>query len=517
MCIFASEYELYASNQPYINHLNKQYKPLKQTIMKKILLIVSMVLTLQMLQAGVYTFESFRNSRVIENGILLQAAYSPIDEDDENGVVISNSKIELPAPGVVTISTGCVNIKKIVLHLYSGSDVPHLTMTATEGSVETVKEPEKTVTWTNTGKAVATVELRLAETADPSDVQYQFQKNKVQIVSADIEIDGDWGYYGVVDGILKDTIDIEPSKVALNRSYNTFWEEWEYTFTATDRSSGHTVSFSFTPYWDEVIEDEYEEYSGGEVEVPNEGTYDAKYVYLNIAKNAQDTLKHDVKFEMIAENLILYRLTWTGVLSGEETNHAYDEEPKTATTLNFVGVEADYDDDNVQFYNELEVTMYDKDYNDIILVFMVDDLSSDNVIPRGEYEINDTKQIGTVMASTGYDDWQITEGSRLELNVTEEENGVEYLETVATYFIVSGKVKVETTAKGVKLTINATSYNGSTINGVYEGTIPGISTGVENMAVTASEAPRYNVLGTEVGKDYKGIVIQGKRKYAVME
>ena len=482
--------------------------------MKKVMLFAGLMFATMYAHADVFTFENFRSSRVVDNGILLQATYTPTDEDDENGIVISNNKLEIPARSTVTINTGCVNIKKIVLNLYSGSDVPHLKMTATEGSVETVKEPAKTVTWTNTGKAVANVVLTLVETETASDVQYEFQKNRVQIVSADIEIDGEYGYYGVVDGILKDTIDIEPSKVALNKKYDTFWEEWDYTFTATDRSTDHIVSFTFSPYWGESFEGEYEEDEGGEVEVPSEGKYAAKYIYLNIAKNAQDTNKHDVELEMIAENMVLYRLTWTGVLSGEETNPAYDQEPKTATTLNFTGVEADYDDDNVTFYNELEITMYDKDDNGMILVFMVNKTSSDNVIPTGEYEINDTKQVGTVMASTGYDNWGMTEGSRLELNVTEEEGGVQWLETVATYFIVSGKVKVESTAKGLKLTINATSYNGSTINGVYEGRIPGETTAVEKAAVPVSDAPRYNVLGTEVGKDYRGIVIQGGKKYA---
>jgi|GEM_PF-2193477 len=485
--------------------------------MKKALLFVLMLWATQLMHAGVIKFENFRNSRTVQNGVLLQASYTPVDEDDENGIVISNNKLEIPARSTVTINTGCVNIKKIVLHLYSGSDVPHLKMTATEGSVETVKEPAKTVTWTNTGKAVANVVLTLVETETASDVQYEFQKNRVQIVSADIEIDGEYGYYGVVDGILKDTIDIEPQKVALNKTFNTFWEEWDYTFTVTDRSTDHIVSFTFSPYWGESFEGEYEDDEGGEVEVPGEGKYAAKYIYLNIAKNAQDTNKHDVELEMIAENMVLYRLTWTGVLSGEETNPAYDQEPKTATTLNFVGVEADYDDDNVQFYNELEVTMYDKDDNGLILVFMVNKTSSDNVIPTGEYEINDSKQVGTMMASTGYDDWGMTEGSRLELNVTEEEGGVQWLETVATYFIVSGSVKVETIATGVKVTIDGKSYNGSTINGVYEGPIPGTSTGVESVRGGDTETRRYNVLGVEVGREYAGIVIERGEKRVIVK
>ena len=148
--------------------------------MKKALLFVLMLWATQLMHAGVIKFENFRNSRTVQNGVLLQASYTPVDEDDENGIVISNNKLEIPARSTVTINTGCVNIKKIVLHLYSGSDVPHLKMTATEGSVETVKEPAKTVTWTNTGKAVANVVLTLVETETASDVQYEFQKNRVQ-------------------------------------------------------------------------------------------------------------------------------------------------------------------------------------------------------------------------------------------------------------------------------------------------------------------------------------------------
>ncbi len=487
--------------------------------MKKALLVVAVLFAAHCLEADVYTFNGFNSSRNYENGILFQAEKGTSEEGPSMSCSGNNNcRINILSGSTVTVNTGCVNINSIVLHLYSGSDMPHMSMTANEGSIDTTLVPEMTITWTNPGYPVANVVLTLVETDEPSNVTYDFQKNRIQIASADIDMDGEYGYYDVVDGVLKDTIDIVPSKIIMNSVFDTFWEEYYYSFEVTDKVTGHIVTLTYEPEREGDCTGEYDDYgwpdlTSGHVDIPGGESYDGSYKYLNIQKNEADTSQYDVKMFVIAKNLILYRLDYTGALTGEVKNSKYDLEPKTSETFNIAVTEADYSDYNLNYYNELEVNLFDKDYNMITLVFMVNAMSKNNVIPVGEYKIDDTKAIGTVMASSGYDDYGATEGSMLEFNTVEmADDSTEYLDAYATYFIVSGNVSVQSSEKGLKIVVAAKSYNGSTINAAYEGTVPGESTALEYLRPTDTDAPMYNVLGIEVGKDYKGIVIQGGRK-----
>ncbi|MBR1808894.1 MAG: hypothetical protein IJ776_05870 [Paludibacteraceae bacterium] len=83
------------------------------------------------------------------------------------------------------------------------------------------------------------------------------------------------------------------------------------------------------------------------------------------------------------------------------------------------------------------------------------------------------------------------------------------------FFIVEGSVKVELTNDIYKITVNGKSYKGSTVNAVYEGKIEAeVLDALENIKGTLDvNAPMYNVLGSQVDKSYKGVVIQNGRKY----
>ena len=171
---------------------------------------------------------------------------------------------------------------------------------------------------------------------------------------------------------------------------------------------------------------------------------------------------------------------------------SYDWETTEVSTQNFTfdyaesasGHDDEYDYDWTQIYLEGEDWTSD-------LFFFAPYAEGTGVAP-GTYTISTSEEDGTVYASPGGDD-SYDYPSNICYNY--DENG--YYSDV--YYLVSGTVKVTKTATGVKIEINAKSYNGSTINGTFTGSIVN-TTAIENISAESKSSKDGKIM--QNGKIY---------------
>ena len=145
---------------------------------------------------------------------------------------------------------------------------------------------------------------------------------------------------------------------------------------------------------------------------------------------------------------------------------SYDWEPTKATTLNITFDEAQADNyTGLVGYNCTGVFLGNDDYEMEMIIFAP--TVEGTIVAPGTYPISDTYAEGTVQASPGGNDYEdYPTYLAADFEYVEEYDGWSYN---TAYYLVSGTLTVAADAQGVKLTIDAKTYNGSTIKATYTG------------------------------------------------
>lgn len=157
-----------------------------------------------------------------------------------------------------------------------------------------------------------------------------------------------------------------------------------------------------------------------------------------------------------------------GFGGGDDDEYTFDYEPDETSKLNITFAEAQYADYSELFgYNYTDIYFVDEDYEMEMAVFAPS--VPGTVLAPGTYAITDTYEDGTVQASPGGDDYY-DYPAYIATGFQYDEDYEEWYYTTS-YYLVSGTLKVEPSAKGVKMTIDATTAKGSTVHAVFEGKI----------------------------------------------
>lgn len=174
---------------------------------------------------------------------------------------------------------------------------------------------------------------------------------------------------------------------------------------------------------------------------------------MSITLKANGT-NYDISGEVVYKG-ITYQLSATNI---EAIDEAWQYEPTTATTIN-------------QTYTAFEGIDYTADYQTVSILldneetFVSLEIVADSALAAGTYPINNTQELGTVLASEGYNTAYEYDTPSF-LGVYTDENGY-YDET---YYLVGGEVVVAYPKEGtISIQGNATSHFGSTITFSYEG------------------------------------------------
>lgn len=205
---------------------------------------------------------------------------------------------------------------------------------------------------------------------------------------------------------------------------------------------------------------------------------------------------------LTADNNV-YIVKYTGNYEIYESD-SYQYEPDEVVTLNenFTDIEIyDYTD----YYGVVDLALMN-DNGFVMLEYVAANLPENDNMPLavGTYTITDNAQNeGDFIASTGYNGYY---DNPSYYGVWSEEG---YYDD--TYYFVSGSITVAIQNDVYTLSINATTAKGSTFNGVY--TYVTNVTSTENIKETIKTDIRYNILGMQVDKHYKGIVIHNSKKH----
>lgn len=198
-----------------------------------------------------------------------------------------------------------------------------------------------------------------------------------------------------------------------------------------------------------------------------------------------------------------------GGSGGGEGEYNYDYEPTEVTTLNLEMVAAQYTDYTAEYSIVSLVLGNDADLDNADtwaeLYFVA--TSFDTKIPAGTYQISDSEAEGTFLASPGGDD---ESDIPCYVGVPASEEG--YYDP---YYLVSGTVTI---SEEGNITVNATSYNGSTINITYvAGEVPpvvpgdlateGIHTLTPQTEETASTEGDYKVVIDGIQLEWHGAYV----------
>ena len=176
-----------------------------------------------------------------------------------------------------------------------------------------------------------------------------------------------------------------------------------------------------------------------------------------------------------------------------ETNYSF--EPTEKTAIDETMTNADWTD--YTSYGYVSVYMENDEFSADLYV-----VTENAEMPVGEFEINDTNNENTVVASIGGDDTY-----DYPSYVAAEYDDEGYYN--AAYYLVSGTLKIEQDGENYNITLNAVSYNGSTVKMTYTGAVDQYTAirDVEVMSdvyardgrIYAEEGARiYTILGLDV-------------------
>lgn len=193
-------------------------------------------------------------------------------------------------------------------------------------------------------------------------------------------------------------------------------------------------------------------------------------------------------------------------ISGDELT--YEWEPDKAENFNITFDDAYYTDWG-EFVGFPYVNIYfvSEDYEmdvDVLAPYV-----NGTVLAPGTYEINFTEEDGTVIASVGADNDYGDYPTCLYTNFIQiEEDSWLY----DPYYIVSGTLTVAEDPAGVKMTINAKSYKGSTINATFTGKAKSLYEDEEDVDGIKEINTDYNLVVRKVLNNNRiEIIKHGKR------
>lgn len=200
--------------------------------------------------------------------------------------------------------------------------------------------------------------------------------------------------------------------------------------------------------------------------------YNTSYYLVSGTLTVEDDAK-GVKYTINAKTY--YGSTITAIFIGEavaydeeggggEEEYTYEYEPEEATTINFTSNVLYYIDQSDDYgFDYTSLYMEDDDDSYLELGVFAPSVEGKG-IAVGTYQINDSQEAGTVMASPGSDDYN-DYPSVFNTHFTEVEDGWYW----DSYYLRSGTVKVENDPKGVKVTVDAKTYYGSTFKATFTG------------------------------------------------
>lgn len=186
-------------------------------------------------------------------------------------------------------------------------------------------------------------------------------------------------------------------------------------------------------------------------------------------------------------------------IGGGDEEYSYEWEPTEVTTLNFT---MDYFSalDMTENLGYKAVSIEMKNDEAYLATVAFADYDKACGITPGTYPINFTYEEGTVEASVGGDeDYDYETYLMTNYQIIDEE------EWYDPYYIVSGTLTVAKTATDFTYTLNGLSYNGSTINVTYSGSL---MTAIESVSKPADLSKRL-VNGQLV-------ITRGEQRYSVL-
>lgn len=149
----------------------------------------------------------------------------------------------------------------------------------------------------------------------------------------------------------------------------------------------------------------------------------------------------------------------------EEEDLNYDYEPTEPTDLNITFDEAQYEDYSFLGFPYTDLYFISEDYEMEMTVFA--EAVPVTMLPVGTYEISDSYEEGTVEASPGGDyNYDYPSYIATDFQYYEEYESWGY---GAAYYLMSGTVTVAEDPAGVKVTLDAKTYNGSTVKATFVG------------------------------------------------
>ena len=194
----------------------------------------------------------------------------------------------------------------------------------------------------------------------------------------------------------------------------------------------------------------------------------------------------------------------------EEGSYTYDYEP-AKTTINMTMKYADWTDYTAEdamvvlYLSDAENADPDKETAWAELAFWTNTPDEKLGVPAGTYQINDTEHANTFMASPG-----MNEETFYDVPCYLGANYDAETEDYDSYYLVSGTVYIAPMNNGVKIEVNATSYNGSTVKLLYEGAIseyiPEEEEAIENINVDSDAT-------LKVMHDGQMYIIRDKKAY----
>ena len=427
----------------------------------------------------------------------------------------SYQTIGLSAGHQIRLDAGYVSLDSVMVYMYSYTtyQAPLIASDGTELTYESVKEGKLTylqAKWKNPGTFVGSLTFTVGEKATlAAKESNRDHKGEVEVVKIDVYASEELGACGAPMPV--DSVTMKNPTVSFTHVGDLYYND--YVIDATDKEANCTIHYPFTMTWDDC-EDEwgdgdlytYDLDNDATVQVGTE-TYKIEFGVMTVQQNTTDKTKYDFHIDVIAANGTRYFMDWTGQMVASSA--LFQKEPMTPTTINFAPTQAVYD----TWVSHYQIMIYLPKGNDFIqLNFVADKVTPGTIVAPGTYAINDSYDKGTVRASEGFEEGYDNDGSAYYLNASFEEFGGWIPETA--YFFKTGTVKVESSSKGIKITVNATSHYGSTISAVYEGGLTDIDDLPTALDGIWHQEPgkKYTILGIPCDENYRGIVIEKGKK-----
>lgn len=159
---------------------------------------------------------------------------------------------------------------------------------------------------------------------------------------------------------------------------------------------------------------------------------------------------------------------------GEDVDFSYYWEPEEAVTMNIVFDRLEYIDMTENLGYACSGLNFYSDTHEMEMVVFASSVEG-TILPLGTYPVNDTYAANTVQASPGGDDYT----DYATYISTDFETNTEGTLLYNPYYVVSGELTVSAVESGTLFSLQATTYNGSTVNAtcIYA------ANGVENTSV----------------------------------